>query len=126
MKLDKDQQVPKIQKSIKEGLKTKPSSVATDMDLILPPKLQDKLTWFHIHLESVHPVHHFPPKRECTQVNVVAERYYYWRADGFDCGVVDHYVDERKTPGSRFELELGMLLNKPTSSGISSLTFWIP
>ena len=94
--------MPRVPKCIKEGLKTKPKSVGTDLDHTLPGKL-----WFQMHLKSVHPVHNFPPIPDGSQINVVGGKYYHRKAGGYDCGVVDHYVNERKTGWLKIHVTIG-------------------
>ena len=68
---------PQSESTIEEGIKSKPKSLATDLDLTLLGKLQDKVIWFQIYLKSIHPLHHFTPNPDGTQINVVGGRYYH-------------------------------------------------
>ena len=97
MKVSQDQEVPRLPQHIKEGLKTKPKD-ATDLDLILPPLLEKKVIWFQMHLKSIRPVYRFPAKSDGTWINVVGGCFSKREAGAFDCEVVDHYINKRKTP----------------------------
>ena len=75
MKLSPKDDISRVPKSIREGLKMKDSFLSLDMDLMLPPKFHGKATWFDIHLDLVCPVHCFPPDQEGVQRNVIGKRY---------------------------------------------------
>ena len=75
MKLNQDQEVPRVPKLIKEGLMKKPSSVTINFDLPLPAKLQDKVMYFQMHLKSIHLMYCLAPSLDGTQINIVGGRF---------------------------------------------------
>ena len=75
-----------------------PTSVTIDLDLALPPKLQDKVMYFQMHLKSIYPNHCLPRSPDGTQINIVGGRFYLRKTGGYDCGMVNHFVDKRKMP----------------------------
>ena len=49
-----------------------------------------------MHLKSIRPMHCLPPSPDGTQINIVEGRFYLRKAGGYDCDMVDHYVNKRK------------------------------
>ena len=71
--------------------------------------MEKKVMWFQMHLDSIRPVQHLPAQANGTQTNIVGWCFSKREAGVLDCGIVDHYIDKRKTPWLKHRIFIGNL-----------------